>query len=104
MLYNVISNVFGVTSGVAVVLRLLARYFADSQLWLDDWTILLTMAIGVPSSVINVHGRKPHSLLFKLCGELVKNFTVTSNGLGKDIWTLSFKNISDMIHVRRFLD
>ncbi|CZR68873.1 related to integral membrane protein PTH11 [Phialocephala subalpina] len=81
LLYNVISNVFGVSSGVAVVLRLLSRYLADSRLWLDDYTILFVMAIGIPSSVINVHG-------------------LTSNGLGKDIWTLTFKNISDVIHVR----
>ncbi|KUJ18461.1 uncharacterized protein LY89DRAFT_569212, partial [Mollisia scopiformis] len=79
-LYDVISNVFGVISGVAVVLRLLSRYLSDCNFWFDDYAILLTMAIGIPSSVISVHG-------------------LTSNGLGKDIWTLSFKNISDMIHV-----
>ncbi|RDW80331.1 hypothetical protein BP5796_05029 [Coleophoma crateriformis] len=38
------------------------------------------MIIGIPSSVINIHG-------------------LTSNGLGRDIWKLSFNNITDMIHV-----
>lgn len=43
LLYDTISNVFGVLLGAAVVLRLFSRYLTGCNLWYDDYTILLTM-------------------------------------------------------------
>ncbi|CZR67823.1 related to integral membrane protein PTH11 [Phialocephala subalpina] len=79
-LYNTISNVFGAVSGAAVAIRLVSKFFTKSEVWLDDYFIAITLATGIPSSVLTVHG-------------------LTSNGLGKDIWTVTFKQITDFIHV-----
>ncbi|KAF7945312.1 hypothetical protein EAE96_010088 [Botrytis aclada] len=77
-LYNWISNSFVVASWVAYLLRIASRFTSDTQLWWDDYVATFVMIVGLPQAVINVRG-------------------LTGNGLGKDIWTLSFTNISDMI-------
>lgn len=41
----------------------------------DDWLILATLMIGIPSTVIGVHG-------------------TVANGLGKDVWTLPHEKIT----------
>lgn len=46
---------------------------------LDDWFIMATLAAGIPSTIMTVHG-------------------MTSNGLGKDIWTLKPVQITNFIH------
>ena len=50
------------------------------KFWFDDLFIVITLFSGIPGSVLNVHG-------------------LTANGLGKDIWTVTFKQITDFIHV-----
>ncbi|KAF7859673.1 hypothetical protein EAF04_008752 [Stromatinia cepivora] len=77
-LYNWISNSFVIASWVAYLLRITSRFISDTNLWWDDYMATVVMIIGIPSSVINVQG-------------------LTANGLGKDIWTLDFKSISDMV-------
>jgi hypothetical protein len=42
---------------------------------MDDWLILATTVSGAPSTYIGVHG-------------------TTANGLGKDVWTLPYANIT----------
>jgi hypothetical protein len=79
-LYNNISNAFGCISGGIVALRLASKYFIHSEFGLDDYFIAFTLAAGIPSSVLTVHG-------------------LTSNGLGRDIWTVSFEQITNFIHV-----
>ena len=46
---------------------------------LDDYFIVATLCTGIPASVMNAHG-------------------LTVNGLGKDIWTVPFKQITDFLH------
>jgi hypothetical protein len=82
-LYNTLSTTFGTISGGAVVLRLWAKLITksdQSSLWFDDLFIVITLFSGIPGSVLNVHG-------------------LTANGLGKDIWTVKFKQITDFIYV-----
>ena len=82
-LYNAISTTFGTISGAVIVLRIGTKFSMksdQSKLWFDDLFIVITLVSGIPSSVLNVHG-------------------LTVNGLGKDIWTVTFKQITDFIHV-----
>jgi hypothetical protein len=70
----------GTITGAIVLLRFFSKLFANSELGLDDWFIGITLIVGVPSSILTVHG-------------------IISNGIGKDIWTLTPKQITDFIHV-----
>jgi hypothetical protein len=63
-----------------VLLRFFSKYIAGSELGLDDWFIAITLGVGIPSSVLTVHG-------------------IISNGIGRDIWTLTPKQITDFVHV-----
>lgn len=66
-----------------MVLRLCSKLdtkSSQSNFWLDDLSVVVTLLSGIPGSVLNVHG-------------------LTANGLGKDIWTVTFKQITDFIHV-----
>ena len=79
-LYNALSTGLASITGAVVVLRFVSRYVSGSSFWLDDYCIGITLLAGIPSSVLSVHG-------------------LTSNGLGRDIWTLTFKQITDFVHV-----
>jgi hypothetical protein len=74
-----LSITFGVLSGTVVLIRFLSKYFANSELGLDDYLIAVTLGTGIPSSVLTVHG-------------------VISNGLGRDIWTVTPRQITKFIH------
>ncbi|QSZ32616.1 hypothetical protein DSL72_002195 [Monilinia vaccinii-corymbosi] len=76
--YNWSSNSFAIASWVAFLLRIASRLTSDARFWWDDLMATAVMLVGIPSAIINVEG-------------------LTRNGLGKDIWTLSFENISRMI-------
>lgn len=76
-LYDNISIIFGALSGVFVLMRLVSKLFVmKTDLGLDDWAVLVTVLVGIPSTVINVHAVSP-------------------NGLGKDIWTLRDDQITN---------
>lgn len=70
----------GTISGAVVVLRFASKFLAHSEFGLDDYFIAITLGVGIPSSVLTVHG-------------------VISNGLGRDIWTITPKQITDFLHV-----
>lgn len=73
--YVLISNVFGILSALFVLQRFAYKLWARMELGLDDWFTLVTICVGIPSTIINAHG-------------------VTDAGLGKDIWTLTAENIT----------
>jgi hypothetical protein len=77
--YYALSISFGTISGAIVVLRFFSKYFANLDFGLDDYLIAITLGVGIPSSVLTVHG-------------------VISNGLGRDIWTITPKQITDFVH------
>ena len=74
--YDNITLILGVISGFTVLLRLGFKIFVTKNLGLDDWFILFTTLSGVPSSVLTFHVTVP-------------------NGIGQDIWTLSFNQITN---------
>lgn len=74
--YVLVSNVFGIISAVFVLQRFAYKLWASIPLGMDDWFTLITLLIGIPVTVINAHG-------------------VTDNGLGQDIWTLTYDNITN---------
>ncbi|KAG0647987.1 hypothetical protein D0Z07_5878 [Hyphodiscus hymeniophilus] len=76
--FNALSITFGAVSGAAIVLRVVSKLVTRAEFGLDDYFILATFGSGIPSSVLEVHG-------------------LTSNGLGKDIWTLTPQNITDYL-------
>lgn len=78
--YYALSISFGVISGATVVLRFFSKFSANSEFGLDDYFIAITLGAGIPSSVLTVHG-------------------IISNGLGRDIWTVTSKQITDFVHV-----
>ena len=78
--FNTLSITFGVFSGAAIVLRVISKLVSRAEFGLDDYSIFATFISGLPSSVLAEHG-------------------LTSNGLGKDIWTLTPHNITDYLRV-----
>lgn len=77
--YYALSIAFGVISGAVVAVRLLSKFFTNSEFGLDDVFVTATLVTGIPSSVLTVHG-------------------IISNGLGRDIWTVTPKQITGFIH------
>ncbi|KAI5456755.1 hypothetical protein BGZ63DRAFT_517585 [Mariannaea sp. PMI_226] len=73
--YEALSNGLGIVSGVFVVTRFAFKLWSRLELGLDDWFILITILAGVPSTIITVHG-------------------TIANGLGRDVWTLSYASIT----------
>ena len=61
--------------GVIIIFRLVYRLWAGLGWGLDDWFVLLTGLVSSPSIGIGIHGTIP-------------------NGLGRDVWTLSFDQIT----------
>jgi hypothetical protein len=78
--YYALAVSLGIISGAIVLLRFSSKFFANSELALDDWFILATLVTGIPSTVLTSR-------------------TIISYGLGKDIWTLTPTKITDFIHV-----
>ena len=76
--YNDVSIAFAIITGIVVGLRLCSKFIKDLTYGLDDYFIVATFLVGIPASVINPHG-------------------LTANGLGKDIWTVPFKQITDFL-------
>lgn len=73
--YVLVSNIFGIITGVFIIQRFGYKLWAKLDFGCDDWFTLATALSGVPSTVINAHG-------------------VSKHGLGKDIWTLPFSDIT----------
>lgn len=74
--YKLVSNVMGILAAVFVAQRFAFKLHAKMPLTMDDWFTMATMLSTVPSMVINSHG-------------------VTQAGLGRDLWTLTPKQITD---------
>jgi hypothetical protein len=88
--YDIVSITLGSISGAVILMRLGFKLFiGKTGLGLDDWFILATILVGVPSSVINSQALVP-------------------NGLGKDIWTLKpqqITNVGELVaHLLRLKD
>lgn len=72
-----IAATLGTLTAVIVVLRLAFRKFVTRvALGSDDWCILATLITGLPGTIIVCEGTVP-------------------NGIGKDVWTLTFQQITD---------
>jgi hypothetical protein len=54
--FNTISNTFAGLTGAVVVLRIVSKIITGAEFGLDDYTIFITFATGIPSSVLTVHG------------------------------------------------
>jgi hypothetical protein len=78
--YNNLSTVLACITGAVVALRLSSKWFIHGEFGLDDYFIAITLGTGIPSSALTVHG-------------------FTSNGLGRDIWTVKFEQITNFFHV-----
>lgn len=74
--YAAISISFGIISAVFVIQRFAYKVWAKLEFGLDDWFTLITFVSGVPGTVLNVRG-------------------LASNGMGRDIWTLTPENITN---------
>ncbi|KAF1999345.1 hypothetical protein P154DRAFT_229714 [Amniculicola lignicola CBS 123094] len=76
---RIISTTLGVISAVVVLVRIFYKVFYSlAELGLDDYVILATLILGVPSTIINDRG-------------------TAANGLGKDIWTVPFAQVTRFI-------
>ncbi|KAM6508539.1 hypothetical protein FALCPG4_018379 [Fusarium falciforme] len=74
--YKTLCTSFLIISSVFVVTRFAFKIWAKLDLGLDDWFILITILVGIPNSVVTV------------CGTIF-------HGLGRDIWTLTYTNITN---------
>ncbi|CZS97490.1 related to integral membrane protein PTH11 [Rhynchosporium agropyri] len=95
--YNTVSDVFGILSGIAVLLRLYSRWISAQHFWYDDYIIAFAIAIGIPGTVMNVKGCKRAPSQYPIAAN--NKLKVTYNGLGLDIWQVGYKQITDFIHV-----
>lgn len=82
---NVLVTALGSISAVIVVIRLFSKYFTGVGFGVDDYLIVLAIVAGLPSTVLISHG-------------------ITSNGLGKDIWTLSSDQLITFFHLFYFME
>ncbi|KAJ5415564.1 hypothetical protein N7465_004259 [Penicillium sp. CMV-2018d] len=70
----------GIVALIAFILRMLARLSCCGGIFgADDWTMVLTMALLIPLSALSV--------------------VLANSGLGKDMWTLPFDNITHILYV-----
>ncbi|KAK2031714.1 CFEM domain-containing protein [Colletotrichum zoysiae] len=77
--YVALSNTLAVMAAVCVSGRFAYKvFFAGLDVGWDDWFVLATLVAAMPSSVITVHG-------------------TTANGLGRDIWTLDPRQITNVL-------
>lgn len=77
--YQVLSNTLFSISGGFVVARFLYKIFLSRlDLGWDDWAVLATAVTSVPSAVVTVYG-------------------TVANGLGRDMWTLTPTQITQML-------
>lgn len=68
--------VLGIITGVLVLTRVVFKGFVTQMgLAMDDWLILAVTVFGIPNTYIGVKG-------------------TTANGLGRDVWTLPFDQIT----------
>ncbi|KAG5913866.1 hypothetical protein E4U53_004759 [Claviceps sorghi] len=74
--YTTVCNTFGVIATLFVVQRFAYKIWANLDLGPDDWFTLATLVSGLPSTVMNVRGLIP-------------------NGIGRDIFTMTPRQISD---------
>ncbi|KAK9438245.1 Peptidase cysteine/serine, trypsin-like protein [Metarhizium brunneum] len=74
--YAVVSKVFAIISAMFVIQRFAYKFWAKLEYGLDDWFVLLTTVVGIPTTVMNVH-------------------YVAPNGIGRDAWTLTYDNITN---------
>lgn len=78
-IYKAISNSFGSISGGVIIFRLVSKYISNAEFGLDDYFVVITLVSGIPSSILTVRATIP-------------------NGLGKDIWTVPFNQITAFVH------
>lgn len=88
-----------VVGAVCIGIRFLARWqIQNSSIGWDDWTILVSYLLLIPSTAI------VQISSFVLVGSflfLVLTLSiVTYHGMGKDIWNVQFDNITLMLKVR----
>ncbi|OQE13125.1 hypothetical protein PENFLA_c054G04151 [Penicillium flavigenum] len=70
----------GIIALVAFILRMLARLNCCGGIFgADDWTMMLTVALLIPLSALSA--------------------VLADSGLGKDMWTLPFDNITHILYV-----
>ncbi|KAH9224651.1 hypothetical protein DL95DRAFT_452399 [Leptodontidium sp. 2 PMI_412] len=77
-LFNAVSNTFASIAGAAVTLKVVSKLVTRAEFGADDYSVFATFALGIATSVLAVHG-------------------LTSNGLGRDIWTLAPRHISNYL-------
>lgn len=75
-LYTTVTDTLGIISGIFVIQRFGYKLWAKLDFGLDDWLCLATIVSGVPSTVLDTYG-------------------IASNGLGRDVWTVRYEQITD---------
>ncbi|KAF7548704.1 hypothetical protein G7Z17_g6882 [Cylindrodendrum hubeiense] len=73
--YIVLCNTFAIIAGLCIIQRFASKLYWKLDLGFDDWFILITGICAAPSQAINIYG-------------------TVANGLGRDIWTISFDSIT----------
>ncbi|KAJ5823121.1 hypothetical protein N7447_005461 [Penicillium robsamsonii] len=88
----------GVIALVAFILRMVARLGCCGGIFgADDWTMMLTMVYTkFPSLKI---GFSSHWKLTDFSHSTLGTLSVANAGLGKDMWTLPFDNITHILYV-----
>lgn len=74
--YVAFNDVFAIITAIFLIQRFAYKIFDRVSFTADDWSCLSTVVIGTISTVINA-------------------LYLTKNGLGRDIWTLSYSQITE---------
>lgn len=83
----------GITTFVAVVLRIISRLFTgQKQLMMDDWFILATFVSSPTIQTSAIDNQQAIALPPTVFGPIL-----AENGLGKDMWTLPPQQITNVL-------
>jgi hypothetical protein len=86
-------------AGLSVGVRFLARWkIQDSTVGWDDWTILVSFILLIPSTILLRYSSSLQSRL-PIIDRADSISIVANTGMGQDIWTVPFENITMMFKV-----
>jgi hypothetical protein len=92
-----------VIGAFCVLCRFFARWrIQNSSIGWDDWSILVSYILLIPSTILIEISQSSHLTLIEANVEHTDFVVlVAHNGMGKDIWTVPFEDITMMLKVSR---
>jgi hypothetical protein len=90
-----------VIGAVCIACRFFARWrIQNSSVGWDDWTILVSYILLIPSTIlVEISQSSETALVILRTNHADFGLLVAHNGMGRDIWTVPFEDITMMLKV-----